>query len=927
MPWRLPKGANLAGSRLFEDTYQADIYASIMTRARRTDVVLARLGANPGTAFAGQAMGKIVNETYTPEEKARFEQALISRSAGMGLAARDATLMPPAEAAGLVDLESRWRLDSMGSQSIDQQLVTLQSQRGLYGDLGRQLEDHAARNPGRPAEAAALAQAIQAFIADGDIDSQVRVMRKALARNALSGALLDRYLTLMASMQPAELLAVARGNGSAEIRNRAVQFAILGDRSELAYSAIQARGSALASVWTKAYTALTGQYFDDRSPAIDAAFQGALDTRTIGERLRTPLKPDSVIVGTVWFYYGERYGEYLGSGKNVAADAWLPASLEADSGDPDAYVALGDWYAESGQGAKAIVQFEHALELDPDRGDAHDRIARVLWSEDRRPEAIARWKSALAVFLRIQSAGVRVPEPFWSRVAQTFIAIGDRHALGELRGEIANLLGDYYQRNNVYRLNELIEPAARASIVSGEGTAWLVELSRSMSNAWMVLNALTRVSGLTDAQKIALQRDEVADLSERAEASFGDAREYSVSQATQARLQLISMLLDAGDVTGATAEWSQIPAARSPWEGDQYRDEVEIRLAAKTGSLDSLLARYRAQPDSAPSVNRLQSAAIELRREGDENAGRSVLEFLYDREIRAGHLEAANFLGLAEVKLQRNDTAAAVTLLNRMPLVIEDGFDTLLPAAALLEKYGKTAEAADFLRKRVRAVPWDSEAKTQLARTISSGSAERDQLLSAAVSDTQAAYSVRAEAARLAIPRPMAGVSGTELALLSAPAIAPDAAAKPFQVEARIDAARQATSSEVKARLLLEALAIAPTDERVRLGALRATLALRRDSLALAIAGTPGRLGSGDEESLVDAAERLDDLNAARVHLRTAIGLRSTGDPRREALVRRLDALVAEQNRRSKNAARQPAIKDIVEQDRVVRPRINRSLP
>ncbi len=505
--------------------------------------------------------------------------------------------------------------------------------------------------------------------------------------------------------------------------------------------------------------------------------------------------------------------------------------------------------------------------------------------------------------------------------------IGDRHALGELRGEIANLLGDYYQRNNVYRLNELIEPAARASIVSGEGTAWLVELSRSMSNAWMVLNALKRVSGLTDAQKIALQRDEVADLSKRAEASFGDAREYSVSQATQARLQLISMLLDAGDVTGATAEWSQIPAARSPWEGDQYRDEVEIRLAAKTGSLDSVLARYRLQPDSAPSVNRLQSAAIELRREGDENAGRSVLEFLYDREIRAGHLEAANFLGLAEVKLQRNDTAAAVTLLNRMPLVIEDGFDTLLPAAALLEKYGKTAEAADFLRKRVRAVPWDSEAKTQLARTISSGSAERDQLLSAAVSDTQAAYSVRAEAARLAIPRPMAGVSGTELALLSAPAIAPDAAAKPFQVEARIDAARQATSSEVKARLLLEALAIAPTDERVRLGALRATLALRRDSLALAIAGTPGRLGSGDEESLVDAAERLDDLNAARVHLRTAIGLRSTGDPRREALVRRLDALVAEQNRRSKNAARQPAIKDIVEQDRVVRPRINRSLP
>jgi hypothetical protein len=38
-------------------------------------------------------------------------------------------------------------------------------------------------------------------------------------------------------------------------------------------------------------------------------------------------------------------------------------------------------YAQAGQGAWAMAQFEHALELDSDRGDAHDRIARVLWSQ------------------------------------------------------------------------------------------------------------------------------------------------------------------------------------------------------------------------------------------------------------------------------------------------------------------------------------------------------------------------------------------------------------------------------------------------------------------------------------------------------------------------------------------------------------------
>jgi len=961
------RGAGLAGSDLFQDAGHAVIYARIMARARRMDRVLPRLGVNPGPdQQVVQAAGRIVDETYTPEEKTSFEQALNSRAAGVEPMVHDAT--PLAQAAGLVDLESRWRRESMAAQDrqIDQRFVTLQSQRGLYGDLGRQLEEYAAKVPGQPAESSALAQAAQAFIDEGDIESQMRIMRKALARNDLAGNLLDRYLGLLASRQPEELLAVARGNSSADIRNRAVQFAIAADRREMAYSDVQARGGALPPVWTRAYTALAGQYFDDHSPAIDAAFQAALDTRTIGERLQIPLKPDSIIVGSVWFYYGARYGDYLVSGGNAAAEAWLPASLEAAPGNPDAYLALGDSLAEAGQGAKAITQFEHALELDSDRGDAHDHIARVLWSQGRRPDAVARWKSALATFLRIQSRGVRVPEPFWGRVAETFTDIGERHALGELRGDIAHLLEDYYQRNNQYRLDELIEPAARASIASGEGTAWLVELARSMDEPEMIINALMRGPGLTDAQRITLQRDLVAVLARSAEAFFGDNREFGASRATDARVQLVSMLLKAGDLKGASAEWSQVPAVtgvRSRWDSNQFRDEVEFRLASKTGTLAALLERYRSHPESAPFVDGLRNAALALRRDGDENGARSVLEFLYDREIRGGNLEAANFLGLAEVKLQRGDTATAVALLNRMALVVEDAFDTLPPAAELFGKYGKTAEAADFLQRRVKAVPWDSQAKLQLARTVPSGSAERQRLLTAAVTDTQAGYQLRAEAARLTAPHPVAGVAGTELALLSSASVIPDAAAKPYQVEARLEAAREVSNPEVRLRLWREALAIAPADDRARLGALRAALELRRDSLALALeqAGAPSPTRFNEEtpyytrrgrylpyrlpevasvmpqarltdeeraalaESLAAAAERLDDLAAAQSHLRSAIDLRPPDQ--RGALTRRLNALIAEQDRRAKNAARQPVIKNVVEQDQVVRPRIPRSAP
>jgi tetratricopeptide (TPR) repeat protein len=233
------------------------------------------------------------------------------------------------------------------------------------------------------------------------------------------------------------------------------------------------------------------------------------------------------------------------------------------------------------------------------------------------------------------------------------------------------------------------------------------------------------------------------------------------------------------------------------------------------------------------------------------------------------------------------------------------------------------------------------------------------------VTDTQAPYRVRAEAAQLATPRPVAAVAGTELALLSLARVTPDAAAKPYQVEARMEAAREASDPEVKLRLWREALALAPADERVRLGTLRAALGLGRDSLALALEqGRPqaqteynaevpyynrrGRYSpyrqpgaasvlpqaqlSDQEratlaESLAAAAERVDDLNSAQSHLRAAIDLRPAhqNDAQRDALVRHLNQIVAEQDRRTKNAARQPAIQNVIEQDQRVRPRIARS--
>ena len=574
---------------------------------------------------------------------------------------------------------------------------------------------------------------------------------------------------------------------------------------------------------------------------------------------------------------------------------------------------------------------------------------------------MARWKAALAVFVRIQGRGVRVPESFWGRVAATFTVIGENHALDALHGDIADLLRDYYDRNGQYRLSQLVEPAVRASIASGSGNGWLIELGRSLGESEMMLRTLMMAPGVTPAERIALQRDMVEVLARQAQASFGDAREYVVQQDDGAREQLISLLLDAGDVQEAAAEFAKLQPARVPqysWERDTGRDRVEILLAAKTGTLAALLERYRAEPEKAPQEYPLRDVAGELRQHGEEESARLLLEFLYDREIRDGHLTAANFIGLAEVKLQRGDTSAALALLNRMALVADEGFDALPRAAELLAQYGKTAEAAGFFRQRIRAVPWDANASLELARNLPAGSPERAQLVRGVVADSLAAYRLRAQSARLAGgdsgPKP-----GTELAALSAPVVSPATAGKPYQVESRIVAVRASSDPEAQLRLWREALAIAPADERVQLGSIRAALALRRDSLALALSrierqpqaefnsGVPSEAPpprwaefrmvqevaprsslTDDEraslaESLAAVAERLDDLAAAQDYLRTAIRL--TPEAKREPVQHRLDAVVAEANRRARNAARQPVVKDAIEQAQIVAPRIPRS--
>src|SRR5262249_11101940 len=150
------------------------------------------------------------------------------------------------------------------------------------------------------------------------------------------------------------------------------------------------------------------------------------------------------------------------------------------------------------------------------------------------------------------------------------------------------------------------------------------------------------------------------------------------------------------------------------------------------------------------------------------------------------------FLGLAEIRLKQNRTDEAVNLLNRLNLLSTVPFENLLPSARVLSAAGHPAEAAEFLKLRIQAVPWDSESRLELGRVqmaLGSQQAAGD-TLQQVVGSSQAPYAVRSQAAREqgTIGRPPAATTGSrELDLLSGKVpLTPEAADAPYFFAARV---------------------------------------------------------------------------------------------------------------------------------------------
>ncbi len=920
-------------------------------------------------------MGVTVARYFAPEEKVAFAQFAERLRAAMSPEEIGAFAVPLAQSAGLADLEAAWRYDLMlayaqtpGAIGSMQPYVELQRRRLKFAELATHLENFAAQVDG-PQRPHVLLAAAEAYRSAADADNEFRILSETPVLY-MSREQQTRFLEFLLIRRPRQLVDMAAGWNS--WGQQVTDFVVANGDAALAHAVVAARGSRRPPVWSSAYNALVGLYFTEPSPEIGKSFVGVLGDETIGERLGKQVSRDQRLAGDIWYYYGSRYGEYLGATTQAGADDFLAAALEQSPASSDGYFQLADYYAESNGLSAAVIDYNHALELAPGSVNIHDRLALAYFRQGDRQAAVAQWKYALAILLK-QVNTARLPESFWSDFARICEHLGSRHLFAKLKPEVDSLLRTYLRRNGNYRSNAALRSACLALHDPSAATTWLLDLSAVAPDPTAILADVVEAPWIPVAQRAQIYRRVLESQQNALEKAEGLERENALSSLRTWQIRWAGYLVQTKEFAKAADFIAALPKETQVAMQDPLTP-IELQAAAQLGTLDAKIAAYRTGSQPAPSSETLQKSARALFEDGDKPSARKILEFVFAREIDDHRLVPANFLGLAEIRLAAGDTPGALELLKRLVVVVGNPFENLDPAASLLEKTGHNAEAIEFLDQLVKSTPWEpanrlrlANAKIAAAREVPASQQELVSIASAA--DSLYALRVNAalalNAARVAVNLPSA-----ELNLLAVAHPATVAAAnQPFFYDARLRAAQSAPDARAKIDLLRAALADTPARDDARIPLFLAAAGQHADELALATVENvlsqrlfprtvpAPNADAGEQEILTPEEEEEDSgkgyselptyipvqlspaqqaqlaataaevmiragrLNQAVPYLEIARKLEKS-TPRRKQIIAALADLRSRLRRRQANLARQPVLHEALEQDRIVRPRL-----
>ena len=919
-------------------------------------------------------MGSATSRYFTPEEKvsfAQFAQKLRGSMISSDLVERFA--IPLAESAGLAEKEATWRYELLMSESKPpQQLIAdmnayieLQRRRLTLPELGPQFERFSSRLNGANRFAAFIAAA-QAYRAARDEENEVRVLA-SVGPDYLGGENQKRLFTLLLTHRPEQLVQMAAN--WTPWGQQAADFVIANGDPALAHAVVTARGGGRPPVWSKSYHALAGLYFGELSPEISKVFLSALGDDTIAGRLGKPVDRNAQLAGEIWFYYGSRYGEYLGFTKQGTPEDYLPALLEQSPATAVGYLALADYYAENGDTRSAIRDYNHTLELTPGRADVLDRLAVAYYKQNSRAEALAQWKLALSTLTR-QIDTARVPESFWTDFARICDHLESRRLFAPLKADADALLRAYRRRNGNYRSNAPLRSAYLAVGDPARATSWLLDLAAAAPDPTQVLADLADALWIPLAQRAPIYQRILENKQNALSRAEGFQKDSAEEDLRSWQVRWVRYLIqtkrfsEAADFLGTLPVETQRARAAS-------LVPFELQAAAQLGTLDAKIAGYRADSSFAPSPDILRAAARQLFDAGDKQSARKLIEFVFAREIENHQLVASNFLGLAEIRIAAGDTPGALELLHRLVIVVGNPYENLDPAAALLEKTAHPAEAVEFLDQLVRSAPWEASYRLRLAkaRLAAKDSHSSVDALARIAASREAAYSIRVEAATaLSGTQTAAELGSAELKLLSGGprSISNAAADQPFFYDSRLKAAENATDARAKLQPLGKALADSPSRGDARIPLFKAAESIHADELALlaidpllrgqllqrasrdeineeeivssadangdaveeetpAQAYAAGRLSPAEQAQIsfivANALARLHRSNEALPYLQRAQKLEKAPARRKEIAVRLADVKNILRRERM-NLARQPILHQELEQDRVVRPRI-----
>jgi Flp pilus assembly protein TadD len=945
------EGARLAGPAglLESGTTYVSVYtglrqpAAVLDRllAARTEAVAA-LGADgdPRTiasALSGRLdeMGTLVARLFSPEAKTALAASLERKRTAVSPDDFVRFLVPFVERAGLLELAVRWRTELLNADRQSARtdhltrLVELQTSRLRFAELASELERFA--DAGARVAFDARFSAAEAYRKAGDATGELRVLSK-IPITTLQEAQLPRYFALLLARDPQRLIALA-ATGQPRIRDAAANFVVGHGNADQALAVVRARGQGLPPVWTNAYTALVGLHFSRFDASTTTAFTTVLGADTVAERLQ-PVDKSLQLAGDTWFAYSSRFGEYLTFGKQPGAADNLPAPIERTPARSEAYVGLADFYRDAGAGSSALAEYDHAAMLNPRRSDVHLRAAAILWRQGRREAAIGRWKQALDL-LAAQAGRAAVDT---APLVAVLESIGVRRLLPELRDPADKMVRAYIARNGTYRADPLLRAAFLAANDAASGAGWLIDLARAAPNQVDTLAAIARAAWLPDVHRDRVYERIIAVSEEAVAREHGAARAAQQVQLESWRISRIRSLVDAKQILRAGDLLRALPdGARLAHDADVTALETRIAAAART--LEALLDRHAREESRPLNLDALRNAATALRQAGDQGSARRIMEFVYTRQLDRGELAPPVFLGLAEIRVHQGNVPAALVLLRRLALVVGGPFEHLAASAALLERLNHPAEALEFRRARVQAVPWDADAHIALARAEIAAARNRAaalERLGRIAESPKERYAVRVEAARA-----FASAGGrralpaqTEIDWLrSLPDLTPAAADRPMFVAARLAAAERATEPSVRSNLLREAVAVDPGDAGLRVPLFRALLAggkpadaieavqpILARSRSLTNIGLTAAARARLARELGEAYQQIDRLSEA-VRFFT-IALEGQSAAARVPIRQRISALNVEIDRRARNAARQPHISEALDQPQLVRPRL-----